>query len=627
MIIQPIKFNDDNIDYISSFNQYIDDNQKLNENIKVENTKLRITSFNVHSFSDYLNIKFNIEKFISIINEIDADILCLQEVIYPSIYIDKLKEIYTYELFCQSDYNTFGNCVLSKIKFNNHLIFDFNQPFYKLYKNKCAIGVNITYHNNEINIINVHLERDDINIQIRQLKNILSRIPIENSIILGDFNRENINDILKLNKIDFHNTFKYGKYFPYLTSLYHKVIDYILIPNCEKIIVCNDTYIYYTKISDHLPIISDFSINTKSNKLECYYNNYYKNRYPPVNSSYKYIVNKYSESIGIDIKFIKPDWDSFKNYSLASETIIINKITYNLNICNFHPNTLFYKGMENMDSILDNDMIDNSHAQNHAWYSNINIASYYVRNEKDSIYEYKLIRPIKLFILMDINNLTTLYDILIMKLKENIRIFMENKNINHIFERINLLQYNINLLSDFDLLKLTYEIIKLYPKLDFDSSINEIHLICKYIDIIKMTTGFNITWKEQHILICNYLNIDITIDRHNYPDDIFYDVETKNAIRFVMNNYFQDNYFSHIKEDLNRCSITKHADELLLDAILYVFNVDGYISYSVPSLFHRYYIFHNEIAVKESIGIFKLNSTDPVKYNPDYIQINYFNNL
>ena len=278
-----------------------------------------------------------------------------------------------------------------------------------------------------------------------------------------------------------------------------------------------------------------------------------------------------------------------------------------------------------MNEILDNDRINNKYAQNHAWYSNINIASYYVRNEKDSIYEYKLIRPIKLFILMDINNLTILYNILVIKLKENIKIFMENKNITHIFEKINILQYDY--ITNFELLKLKFEIIKSYSILEFDSPINEIHLIYKYINIIKMTTGYDITWDEQHKHICNYLNINIAEQRHNYPDDTFCNTETNNAIRFVMNNGFQDNYFSHIKEDLNRCSITKHADELLLDAILYVFNVDGYISYSVPSLFHRYYIFHNEIAVKESIGIFKLNSLQPVVYNPDFVHYPYTNKL
>ena len=132
-----------------------------------------------------------------------------------------------------------------------------------------------------------------------------------------------------------------------------------------------------------------------------------------------------------------------------------------------------------MNEILDNDRINNKYYQNHAWYSNINIASYYVRNDKDSIYEYKLIRPIKLFILMDINNLTILYNILVIKLKENIKIFMENKNITHIFKEINLLQYDY--ITNFELLKLTFEIIKSYPILDFDSPINEIHLIYKYI--------------------------------------------------------------------------------------------------------------------------------------------------
>jgi len=140
-----------------------------------------------------------------------------------------------------------------------------------------------------------------------------------------------------------------------------------------------------------------------------------------------------------------------------------------------------------------------------------------------------------------------------------------------------------------------------------------------------MTTCYDITWEEQHI--CNYLNINIAEQRHNYPDDTFCNTETNNAIRFVMNNGFQDNYFSHIKEDLNRWSITKHADELLLDAILYVFNVDGYISYSVPSLFHRYYIFHNEIAVKKPIGIFKLNSLQSVKYTPNLVHYPYTNKL
>ena len=329
-MILPINLHNTEIEYIDSFNSYIDNNIILNNKIIIKNNNLRILSFNVHSFKDYNNNNFDINIFISIINKIDSDIICLQEVIYPSIYINELKKIYIYELFCESDYTNFGNCILSKIKFNEYITINFNETFYKLTKNKCAIGVNITYDNTDINIINVHLERDDINIQIRQLKKILSNIIIEDSILVGDFNRENINDILKLNKIDYHNTFKYGKYIPYLTSLYHKIIDYILIPNCLKKIICNNTYVYYTNISDHLPIISDFIINTENNEDECYYNNYYKNRYPPHISSYKYIVS--NKTKGINIEKINPDWNSFTNYLLTNETFKINNINYNLNI-------------------------------------------------------------------------------------------------------------------------------------------------------------------------------------------------------------------------------------------------------------------------------------------------------
>ena len=56
-------------------------------------------------------------------------------------------------------------------------------------------------------------------------------------------------------------------------------------------------------------------------------------------------------------------------------------------------------------------------------------------------------------------------------------------------------------------------------------------------------------------------------------------------------------FHSHRKQDLNRASIYINSDKIMAQAISEFYNVDGYISHTVPSLWHRNGIFHEEICI------------------------------
>ena len=58
---------------------------------------------------------------------------------------------------------------------------------------------------------------------------------------------------------------------------------------------------------------------------------------------------------------------------------------------------------------IDNDNISKQYANIPSWYSNKTIALYYVNNREYAVHEYELVRDIKLFYLMDKNNLHNLF--------------------------------------------------------------------------------------------------------------------------------------------------------------------------------------------------------------------------
>lgn len=228
-------------------------------------------------------------------------------------------------------------------------------------------------------------------------------------------------------------------------------------------------------------------------------------------------------------------------------------------------------------------------------------------------------RPIRLFLLMDIDNLRILMHILVMKLRNAIKQFMEIEHINisliieyHI--PTNDLGRLIDTITPETIMKVADYIVNKYVKVEYNNPVNDIHLIHNYINVVKVCTGYNLNWQEQYNNIQNILNIKLNEERRSYPDNVFIDSTIPTDKRIVI--YKSNNtYYSHLKSHLNRASITLNKDNQLCEAIKYVFNIDGYISPTLPSLHHRNGIFNKEICIFNSRGIIDLVADQCINFN------------
>jgi endonuclease/exonuclease/phosphatase family metal-dependent hydrolase len=298
-----------------SFKETMFCNNKLPD-ISPKKNKLRIVSFNVHNFITRCNQGISpifgknlnpfqngrdFSKFIELFKYMDADILCLQEMVplldkpleeditdYNKIkkinfdHINKEMEKLGYKYYCIADtlkgkfmmdesrnYYLLCNGIYSKLPIKNEKIFN-------LFINRNIIGIEIEYYNKSIWILNTHLEyfsdkikgidKDIIILQFETLKYIIENEFKSNNIILtGDFNinifrksinprytnfEEKVNNITQL----FNNTSK--SLFP---SNFHQrdTTDFILIHKKSNLKpILNRTIT--SSISDHFPVLADF---------------------------------------------------------------------------------------------------------------------------------------------------------------------------------------------------------------------------------------------------------------------------------------------------------------------------------------------------------------------------------
>lgn len=292
-------------------------NKKIPD-ISPKKNKLRIVTFNVHNFITRCNQGIapifgkninpfqngrDFSKFIDIFKQMDADILCLQEMVplldeplkedmtdYNKIkkinfdYINKEMEKIGYKYSCIADtlkgrfmmnepknYYLLCNGIYSKIPIKNEKIFN-------LFINRNIIGIEVEYNNKSLWVLNTHLEyfadkikgidKNIIVLQFETIKNIIENEFKTNNIILtGDFNinifrkgfntrYQNFDDkVIHISSL-FNNTSK--TLFP---SNFHQsdTTDFILIhKNSEFKPIFNLTIT--SSISDHYPVLADFII-------------------------------------------------------------------------------------------------------------------------------------------------------------------------------------------------------------------------------------------------------------------------------------------------------------------------------------------------------------------------------
>lgn len=266
----------------------------------------RVVTFNVHNFVSYCDKKLpkDINAFLSFFKYINADILCLQEMV-PIKNIIQKEPMKTYEeisqlnfLYLVSEMKKIGyvDCIIGNAMNDSNILTDeacyyilcngiFSKSKLQYKQNYKIIGnrsINIVISKDLTMFVNIHLEYSDKfkkidNLRKKQLDQINKIIGkesmnnnIHNIVLCGDFN-DNIlestlfEDLIKKYKTTKENIKTRPDYFPTDYILFSDSINdnnmllrYVSIPSC---------------LSDHFPVVLDYidknNANSNNYKQKC----------------------------------------------------------------------------------------------------------------------------------------------------------------------------------------------------------------------------------------------------------------------------------------------------------------------------------------------------------------------
>lgn len=208
---------------------------------------MKIVCYNIHKGMD-ANNKVTLHKMILYLKSLDADVICLQEVLYSQFKIMKLalnmKGVFAANI--NNEKMKFGVCTFTKhnICKSDHVLL----PSKK--EQRGFLCINIDYMKDlKLNIINTHLGLDKEE-RVKQIEVILEYMDLlgKEKILCGDFNEKNIsiNDLIDSAvylKKDSEPTFKTSR------------IDYIF---SSKNYIPLNYFVNVINLSDHFPVISIF---------------------------------------------------------------------------------------------------------------------------------------------------------------------------------------------------------------------------------------------------------------------------------------------------------------------------------------------------------------------------------
>lgn len=200
---------------------------------------MRLVCYNIHKGMDEFR-RVTLLQLIKYLKSLDADVICLQEVLYYQFNMMKLilRMDGVFAIHVHNKKMKFGICILSKEKIikSNHIL---------LTSKKEQRGILSIDRENEV-IINTHLglDSEERKTQISEILN-FAKNKDKNIIICGDFNEENINlssykDVAKYLFEDRKATFNKWR------------IDYIFCSKVTKVKSYQVDQVFY---SDHFPIM------------------------------------------------------------------------------------------------------------------------------------------------------------------------------------------------------------------------------------------------------------------------------------------------------------------------------------------------------------------------------------
>jgi endonuclease/exonuclease/phosphatase family metal-dependent hydrolase len=211
---------------------------------------MKILTYNIHKGMDKNN-KNTLEQILSYLKNIDADIICLQEVL-GSIHEEILSNLKLYGYFLSNvslKDDEYGISVYCKKSIG--LVQGTHLTSKK--ERRGFIHLQLFFNDKLINIINLHLGLD-INERRQQVEEVLDYTnKLRGKIIIcGDFNQINLHinnyyDMAKLFDCENVETFKKSK----------SRIDYIFISQN----ICPKKYkVHFINLSDHYPVAGEFNI-------------------------------------------------------------------------------------------------------------------------------------------------------------------------------------------------------------------------------------------------------------------------------------------------------------------------------------------------------------------------------
>ena len=200
---------------------------------------MRLVCYNIHKGMDEFR-RVTLLQLIKYLKSLDADVICLQEVLYYQFNMMKLilRMDGVFAIHVHNKKMKFGICILSKEKIikSNHIL---------LTSKKEQRGILSIDRENEV-IINTHLglDSEERKTQISEILD-FAKNKGKNIIICGDFNEENINlssykDVAKYLFEDRKATFNKWR------------IDYIFCSKVTKVKSYQVDQVFY---SDHFPIM------------------------------------------------------------------------------------------------------------------------------------------------------------------------------------------------------------------------------------------------------------------------------------------------------------------------------------------------------------------------------------
>ena len=200
---------------------------------------MRLVCYNIHKGMDEFR-RVTLLQLIKYLKSLDADVICLQEVLYYQFNMMKLilRMDGVFAIHVHNKKMKFGICILSKEKIikSNHIL---------LTSKKEQRGILSIDREDEV-IINTHLglDSEERKTQISEILN-FAKNKDKNIIICGDFNEENINlssykDVAKYLFEDRKATFNKWR------------IDYIFCSKVTKVKSYQVDQVFY---SDHFPIM------------------------------------------------------------------------------------------------------------------------------------------------------------------------------------------------------------------------------------------------------------------------------------------------------------------------------------------------------------------------------------